>query len=260
MNIASGIDPLQNHLLASLPVLSRVRLFPLLELCSLPLGKELHKSGQHILHVYFPVDSIISLLSFTLEGNSAEVAVAGNEGAVGVGRFMGESNAHTSAVVHSAGHAYRIAAQAVVAEFDRHSELMVLMLRYIETQMTQMAQTAVCNRHHRLEQQLCRWLLLSLDRLPSMELNVTHESIANLLGVRREGITEAIGKLQRMSVIESSRGRIRVCDREQLEMLSCECYSVIRKETERLHSPFHTAQILPGSKSGSPLRMAANHR
>lgn len=260
MTIAPRIDPMQNHLLASLPNLSRLRLFPLLESCSLTAGKELHKAGQHILHIYFPVDSIISLLSLTLEGNAAEVAVVGNEGAVGVVRFMGESNAHTSAVVHSAGLAYRIPAQAMVAEFDRHSELMVLMLRYIQTKMTQMAQTAVCNRHHRLEQQLCRWLLLSLDRLPSLDLAVTHEAIANLLGVRREGVTEAVGKLHRLGIIAGSRGHIRVLDREQLEDLSCECYSVIRNETQRLHSPFHSDQPLHAPGSGRAQHVAANHR
>jgi CRP-like cAMP-binding protein len=226
--------PLENHLLASLPEQVRQRLLPFLELCPLPLGKVLYESGDHIQHVYFPTDSIVSLLYVTADGDSAEISVVGNDGVVGFALFTGGGSSITRAVVQSAGSAFRLATQHILAEFERHSELMALVLRYLQALMTQTAQTAVCNRHHSVDQQLCRWLLLSLDRLPSNELVMTQELIANMLGVRREGVTEAAGKLQRLGVIKYSRGHIKVLDRERLELLSCECYRVVKAETDRL--------------------------
>ncbi len=236
LQIRSNQTSLHNHLLASLPAIVRQRLLPSLELCALPLGQVLYESGEPIRHVYFPIDSIVSLLYVTVEGNSAEISVVGNDGVVGVALFMGATSSHTRAVVQSAGSGYRLATQAVMLEFDRHTELMMLVLRYTQALMTQMAQTAVCNRHHSLEQQLCRWLLLAMDRLSSRELLMTQELIANMLGVRREGVTEAAGRLQRSGLIEYSRGHIRVLDRQRLEQLSCECYRVVKIETDRLLS------------------------
>jgi CRP-like cAMP-binding protein len=232
----SEVVPSQNHLLASLPALPQQRLFPSLELCFLPLGRVLYEPGCAIDHVYFPVDSIISLLSLTVDGSSAETSIAGNEGVVGAGRLLGAGSSHDSATVHSAGSAFRLPISTVLTEFELHSDFMFLILRYMQTLMVQMAQTAVCNRHHRLEQQLCRWLLLSVDRLPSKDLLVTHKLISNLLGVRREGVTEAVGKLQKLGVIENSRGHIVVRDRERMEAMSCECYGVIKHETQRLYT------------------------
>jgi CRP-like cAMP-binding protein len=226
--------PLQNQILASLPFATRQRLLPLLELCPMPLGKVLYEAGARIEHAYFPTNALVSLLYVTVEGNSAEIALIGNEGVVGVAQFLGGTSSHTRAVVQSAGHAYRLSNHAVMAEFDRHTELMVQVLRYTQALMTQMAQTAVCNRHHSLEQQLCRWLLLSLDRISSDELVMTQELIANMLGVRREGVTAAAGKLQKLGIIKYSRGHIRVLDRNRLLGLSCECYRVVKLETERL--------------------------
>ncbi len=234
MKIPPSTVPLENHLLASLPVLVRQRLLPRLEVCAMPLGTVLYESGEPIDHLYFPTNTIVSLLYVTVAGSSAEISVVGNEGVVGIARLLGGTSSHTRAVVQSAGSAYRISAQALMPEFERHTELMVMTLRYAQALMTQMAQTAVCSQHHSLEQQLCRWLLLSLDRLPSNELVMTQELISNMLGVRREGVTEAAGKLQRMGVIEYSGGQIRVLNRERLELLSCECYGVVKTETDRL--------------------------
>jgi CRP-like cAMP-binding protein len=224
----------QNHLLAALPEEVRQRLLPALKPVELKLGKVLYESGDSLSHVYFPVDSIVSLLYVMENGASAEIAVVGNEGLVGVAVFMGGESTPSRAIVQSAGTAWKLPAQKLKDEFNRHGEMLLLMLRYTQSLITQMAQTAVCNRHHSIDQQLCRWLLLSLDRLSGVELNMTQELIANMLGVRREGVTEAAGKLQRQGVIAYSRGHIRVLDRPLLEQLCCECYTVVKKETERL--------------------------
>lgn len=230
--------PQQNHLLAALPGEVQERLFSHLELVTLPLGQVLYESGESVRHVYFPTDSIISLLNVMESGASAEISVVGNEGLVGISLFMGGESTPSRAVVQSAGYAYRLQGQRLKDEFNRHGELLVLMLRYTQALITQMAQTAVCNRHHAIDQQLCRWLLLSLDRLPGNELIMTQELIANMLGVRREGVTDAAGKLQRLGVIEYSRGHIKILDRARLEELSCECYAVVKRETERLQPYF----------------------
>ncbi len=227
-------SPLQNHLLAALPTEVRDRLFPYLELVPLPLGKVLYESGDTLRSVYFPTDSIVSLLYVMESGASAEISVVGNEGLIGISLFMGGESTPSRAIVQSAGSAYRLLGQRLKDEFNRHGELLQLMLRYTQSLITQMAQTAVCNRHHSVDQQLCRWLLLSLDRLAGNKLTMTQELIANMLGVRREGVTEAAGKLQKLGVIEYSRGHITVLDRPKLELLSCECYAVVKKETDRL--------------------------
>ncbi|UUY08239.1 Crp/Fnr family transcriptional regulator [Pseudomonas sp. J452] len=232
--MAAATTPQQNHLLAALSGEVQQRLFSHLERVEMPLGKVLYESGDTMRHVYFPTDSIISLLYVMESGASAEISVVGNEGLVGVALFMGGESTPSRAIVQSGGHAYRLQGQRLKDEFNRHGELLVLMLRYTQALITQMAQTAVCNRHHSIDQQLCRWLLLSLDRLPSNHLTMTQELIANMLGVRREGVTEAAGKLQRQGVIEYSRGHITVIDRHKLEQLSCECYEVVKRETDRL--------------------------
>ncbi|BBP83761.1 MULTISPECIES: Crp/Fnr family transcriptional regulator [unclassified Pseudomonas] len=233
--------PQQNNLLAALSGDVQQRLFSNLERVALPLGKVLYESGDTMRHVYFPTDSIISLLYVMESGASAEISVVGNEGLVGIALFMGGESTPSRAIVQSGGHAYRLSGQLVKDEFNRHGELLVLVLRYTQALITQMSQTAVCNRHHSIDQQLCRWLLLSLDRLPGNQLTMTQELIANMLGVRREGVTEAAGKLQRQGVIEYSRGHITVLDRKKLEQLSCECYAVVKKETDRLlpYPPIH---------------------
>ena len=230
-------DPRENHILDALPTEERERLFPHLKLVEMPLGKVLYESGDALRHIYFPTDSIVSLLYVMEDGASAEIAVVGNEGVVGVSLFMGGETTPSRAIVQSAGYAYRLTGRRLKDEFERHGQLLHLLLRYTQALITQMAQTAVCNRHHSVDQQLCRWLLLSLDRLPSNELTMTQELIANMLGVRREGVTEAAGKLQKLGVIEYSRGRITVLDRPRLETASCECYAVVKKETDRLRSP-----------------------
>jgi CRP-like cAMP-binding protein len=232
--------PQRNHLLAALSDEVRQRLYPRLELVSLPLGMVLYESGDTMRHVYFPTDSIISLLYVMESGASAEISVAGNEGLVGIALFMGGESTPSRAIVQSGGQAFRLPSQDLKDEFNRHGELLLLMLRYTQALITQMSQTAVCNRHHSIDQQLCRWLLLSLDRLSSNKLTMTQELIANMLGVRREGVTEAAGKLQRQGVIEYNRGHITVLDRRKLEQLSCECYAVVKKETDRL-LPFTVA-------------------
>jgi CRP-like cAMP-binding protein len=234
--------PLQNHLLAALPAEIQQRLFSHLELMSLPLGKVLYESGDKLRHVYFPTDSIVSLLYVMENGASAEISVVGNEGIIGVALFMGGESTPSRAIVQSGGHAYRLLGQRLKDEFNRHSELQLLLLRYTQSLLTQMAQTAVCNRHHSVDQQLCRWLLLSLDRLSGNQLNMTQELIANMLGVRREGVTDAAGKLQKQGIIEYSRGHITVLDRPKLEELSCECYAVVKKETDRLLPYLHKPQ------------------
>ncbi len=228
------VKPTDNHLIAALPPEVRERLVARMELIELSLGEVIYESGRVPRHVLFPTDSIISLLYVMENGASAEISVVGNEGMVGVSLFMGGESTPSRAVVQSAGKAYRLAGQRLKDEFNRHGEMLHLLLRYTQALITQMAQTAVCNRHHSVDQQLCRWLLLSLDRLPSNQLSMTQELIANMLGVRREGVTEAAGKLQHAGVITYSRGRITVLDRPKLETLSCECYDVVRRETERL--------------------------
>jgi CRP-like cAMP-binding protein len=225
--------PQQNYLLAALPAPALERLLPHLEPVELSLGEVLYESGGALRHVYFPTDAIVSLLYVMENGASAEISVVGNEGLIGVAVFMGGESTPSRAVVQSAGQAFRLPGQQLKDEFNRHEE-MLLMLRYTQALITQMAQTAVCNRHHTIDQQLCRWLLLSLDRLPGNELTMTQELIANMLGVRREGVTDAAGKLQRLGIIEYTRGHIKVLDRARLEALSCECYAVVKRETERL--------------------------
>lgn len=227
-------DPNRNFLLAALPVDTRERIDPELKKVDMPLGRVLYEPGDKLTHVYFPTDSIVSLLYVMESGASAEISVVGNEGVVGVALFMGGESTPSRAVVQSAGSAYQLPGRALTAEFMRHNEFQGLMLRYTQALITQMAQTAVCNRHHTIDQQLCRWLLLSLDRLPDNHLTMTQELIANMLGVRREGVTEAAGKLQRQGVIEYHRGSITVLDRARLEHLCCECYAVVKKETDRL--------------------------
>ncbi|WP_079201532.1 Crp/Fnr family transcriptional regulator [Pseudomonas sp. CC6-YY-74] len=232
--------PQKNHILAALPADVQSRLLPKLERVQLPLGKVLCESGDTLDYVYFPTDSIVSLLYVMENGASAEISVVGNEGLIGVAVFMGGESTTSRAIVQSAGYAYRLPTRQFKDEVNRYSEMLHLMLRYTQALITQMAQTAVCNRHHSIDQQLCRWLLLSLDRLPTNDLVMTQELIANMLGVRREGVTEAAGKLHRSRVIEYSRGRIKVIDRPMLEQMSCECYAVVKKETDRL-LPFATS-------------------
>jgi CRP-like cAMP-binding protein len=230
----SSHDPLQNHLLAALSTAEQMRLFPRLRLVPMPLGKVLYESGDPLSHVYFPTNSIISLLYVLTDGASAEISVVGNEGLIGIALFMGGETTPSRAIVQSAGYAYRLPGQQIKDEFHRNGEMQFLLLRYTQALITQMAQTAVCNRHHTVDQQLCRWLLLSLDRLSSNQLAMTQELIANMLGVRREGVTEAAGKLHKLDVIRYTRGRITVLDRRKLQQLCCECYSVVKKEYDRL--------------------------
>jgi cAMP-binding proteins - catabolite gene activator and regulatory subunit of cAMP-dependent protein kinases len=227
-------EPRKNHLLAALPAADFERLRPHLTPVTLSLGEALYESGIVLRHVYFPTDSIVSLLYVMADGASAEIAVVGNEGVIGVSLFMGGETTPSRAVVQSAGHAYRLTGQLLKEEFTRAGAMQHLLLRYTQSLLTQMAQTAVCNRHHSLDQQLCRWLLLSLDRLTSNQLVMTQELIANMLGVRREGVTDAAGKLQKAGLIQYSRGRITVLDRAGLELRTCECYAVVKKECDRL--------------------------
>ena len=229
-----SLNPRQNRLLAALPAEECVRLFPHLELVPMPLGHVLYEPGMQMRHLYFPTTSIVSRLGVMEDGASAEIAVVGNEGIVGVSLFMGGETTPSRAVVQSAGHAYRLKGQLLKDEFYLAGPMQRLLLRYTQALLTQMAQTAVCNRHHSLDQQLCRWLLLSLDRLPSKELIMTQELIANMLGVRREGVTEAAGHVQKAGLIDYHRGRITVLDRPGLETRSCECYQVVKTEFDRL--------------------------
>ena len=227
-------DPTQNHLLAMLPSDTRERVFPHLELLELPLGDVLYEAGHTSESVLFPTDCIVSLLYVMESGASAEISVVGNEGMVGIALFMGGESTTSRALVQSAGHGYRLSRRRFKDEIAHHGDLMHLMLRYTQALITQMAQTAVCNRHHSIDQQLCRWLLLSLDRLSGNQLVMTQELIANMLGVRREGVTEAAGKLHHQGVIRYRRGHITVLDRAKLEACSCECYAVVKEETDRL--------------------------
>jgi CRP-like cAMP-binding protein len=227
-------DPRKNDLLAALPDGERSRWLPQLEPIDLPLGKALYESGSKLSHVYFPTTSIVSLLYVMEDGASAEIAVVGREGIVGVSLFMGGQSTTSRAVVQSAGQGFRLKANLMMQEFNRAGPVLHLLLRYTQALITQMAQTAVCNRHHSLDQQLCRWLLLSLDRLPSDELVMTQELIANMLGVRREGVTEAAGQLQEAGLIQYRRGHITVLNRKRLEQRACECYAVVKTEYDRL--------------------------
>jgi len=227
-------NPKQNHLLAMLPAADYERLLPDLELVPLPLGWAVYEAGGPQGYVYFPTTSIISLLYVMEDGGSAEIAITGNDGLVGIALFMGGESTPNRAIVQSAGYGYRLRATVLKREFKLGGMLQHLALRYTQALITQMAQTAVCNRHHTVEQQLCRWLLLSLDRLSSNELTMTQELIANMLGVRREGVTEAAGHLQTAGLIRYSRGHITVLDRPKLEKRVCECYAVVKRETDRL--------------------------
>ncbi|MBB1390880.1 MULTISPECIES: Crp/Fnr family transcriptional regulator [Shewanella] len=230
------IDPNENALLKALPEETKKRLFPQLKIIKLPLGKVIYEAGQNLENVYFPIDSIVSLLNVLEDGASAEISVVGNEGLVGIAVFMGGESTINRAIVQSAGRAYKLSASVLFDEFNDNQNLRELLLRYTQALMAQMAQTAICNRHHSIDQQLCRWLLLSLDRLASNNLTMTQELIANMLGVRREGVTEAAGKLQKLGVINYKRGQITVTNRQKLETLCCECYAVVKTETDRLET------------------------
>jgi CRP-like cAMP-binding protein len=227
-------DPHQNHLLDALPANDFARIEPHLELIPMKLGDVLYEPGAKLRYVYFPTTSIVSLLYVMKDGASAEIAIVGNEGILGISLFMGGETTPSRAVVQSAGYGFRLKSQLLKNEFGRFGPTLHLLLRYTQALITQMSQTAVCNRHHSVDQQLCRWLLLSLDRLASNELTMTQELIANMLGVRREGVTEAAGKLQDAGLIQYRRGKITVLDRPGLEERSCECYQVVKTELDRL--------------------------
>ncbi|MFO7762163.1 MAG: Crp/Fnr family transcriptional regulator [Wenzhouxiangellaceae bacterium] len=226
----------KNRLLDALPQAAKARLFPRMKQVDLPLGAVIYEAGQKVEYVFFPADCIISLLYVMEDGSSAEISVVGCEGIVGIAVFMGGGSTPSRALVQSAGSALRLPAAELKQEFNRHPEMRMMMLRYTQALITQMSQTAVCNRHHSIDQQLCRWLLLSMDRLPSSELTMTQELIANMLGVRREGVTEAAGKLQNDGIIRYQRGHITVLDRPALERRCCECYEVVKRETDRLQT------------------------
>jgi CRP-like cAMP-binding protein len=241
---AAAHSPAANRLLAALPSESYAALLPSLEPLTMPLGLSLYESGGAQGYVYFPTTAIVSLLYVLEDGSSAEIAVTGCEGLVGIALFMGGETTPSRAVVQSAGRGYRLKGAVIKRRFETDGALQHLLLRFTQALITQMTQTAVCNRHHAVDQQLCRWLLLSMDRLPSNRLVMTQELIANMLGVRREGVTEAAGKLQAEGLIEYSRGKITVLDRPQLEARVCECYAVVRREYQRL---------LPASPALAPL-------
>jgi len=248
----------QNHILNALSPEVIARLSPHLESIPLALGDVVYESGAAMTHVFFPTDAIVSLLYVMENGASAEISVVGNEGLVGVSLFLGGESTPSRAVVQSNGTAFRLLRSKLKEEFNRHGELLTVILRYTQCLITQMAQTAVCNRHHSLDQQLCRWLLLSLDRLSDNTVTMTQELIANMLGVRREGVTEAAGKLQKAGIIQYSRGKITVLDRRALETRCCECYSVVKAETDRLLPYFATATGMaahrPASVQAAPAR------
>jgi CRP-like cAMP-binding protein len=249
--MSSPHSPKHNHILAALPAEDYTRLLPHLELIPMPLGWALYESGAQLSYLYFPTTSIVSLLYVMENGSSAEIAVSGNEGLVGISLFMGGNTTPSRAIVQSAGNGYRLPSSALRQEFALGGNLQHLALRYTQALITQMSQTAVCNRHHAVDQQLCRWLLLSLDRLEGDELVMTQELIANMLGVRREGVTEAAGKLQANGLIHYSRGHIKVLNREGLERRVCECYAVVKGEYDRLlpyeipDVPSATKRLLP---------------
>ena len=245
-------SPNQNHLLAALPTAEFERLAAHLELVPLPLGEILYEPGGQMQNAYFPTTAIVSLHYVMESGASAETAGVGNEGVVGISLFMGGNTTPSSAVVQIAGHAYRLAGCLLKQEFDRGGLMQQLMLRYTQALITQMTQTAACNRHHSVEQQLCRWLLLTLDRMPTNELIMTQDLVARMLGVRREGITEAAGKLQQAGFIRYRRGHIAVVERSGLETLACECYAVVKKELSRLLSDVRYRQGVPATPSPHP--------
>jgi CRP-like cAMP-binding protein len=232
-----AVDPRSNRLLAALPDAEWKRWLPQLEPVDMPLGQVLYESGSRLAHVYFPTTPIVSLLYVMEDGASAEIAVVGNEGIVGISLFMGGESTPSRALVQSAGKGLRLRADVMLQEFNRAGPVLHLLLRYTQALITQMAQTAVCNRHHSVDQQLCRWLLLSLDRLDTNDLVMTQELIANMLGVRREGVTDAAGHLQHAGLIHYRRGHITVIDRAGLEQRTCECYAVVKKEYDRLLPP-----------------------
>ena len=238
-------SPNQNHLLAALPTAEFERIATHLELVTMPLGEVLYESSGQLQHVYFPATAIVSMQYVMENGASSEIAGVGNEGVLGVSLFMGGNSTPSRAIVQTAGHGYRLKARILKTEFDRGELLQHLLLRYTQALMTQISQTAVCNRHHAVEQQLCRWLLLTLDRLPSNDLTMTQELIAGMLGVRREGITEAAGHLQQAGCIRYRRGHITVLDRAGLETRVCECYAVVKKEHDRLLNDVRNRQELP---------------
>jgi CRP-like cAMP-binding protein len=257
--MSSSHSPNQNHLLGALPTAEFERLAAHLELVPMPLGEILYEPGGQLRHAYFPTTAIVSLHYVMESGASAETAGVGNEGVVGISLFMGGDTTPSSAVVQTAGHAYRLESRLLRQEFDRAGLMQRLLLRYTQALITQMTQTAACNRHHSIEQQLCRWLLLTLDRLPSNELVMTHELVASMLGVRREGISEAAGKLQHAGFIRYRRGHITVLERSGLETRVCECYTVVKKELSRLLSDVQYRQdiatVVPDSRlrpSGPP--------
>ncbi len=244
MSVKPQPHPQQNHLLAALTPEVQGRLFPYLELVPLPLRSLLYESRRPMRHVYFPTDSIVSLQYVMENGASTALSVVGNEGLLGITLFMGGESTPTRSMVQSAGYAYRLPRLRVKDEFNRHGQLLLLMLRYTQALITQISQTAVCNRHHSIDQQLCRWLLLSMDRLSHNHLTMTQEFIGNMLGVRREGVTQAALKLQQAGVISYARGMIKVLDRPKLEALSCECYGVVKKETDLLLNYLPQRQVI----------------
>lgn len=244
MSTKTKPHPQQNHLLAALAPEVQARLFPHLELVSLQLRSVMYESGRPMRHVYFPTDAIVSLQYIMENGASTAILVVGNEGLLGISLFMGGTSTPSRSLVQSAGHAYRLPRPHVKEEFNRHGQLLLLMLRYTQALITQVAQTAVCNRHHSIDQQLCRWLLLSMDRLNHNNLTMTQEFIGNMLGVRREGVTQAALKLQQLGLITYSRGLIKVLDRDKLEQMSCECYEVVKKETAILLPYLPQRQVL----------------
>ena len=233
---ASDQTQTENRLLDMLPQDAKARIFPHLKKIDLPLGTMIYEAGEQVKYVYFPLDCIISLLYVMEDGASAEISVVGFEGIVGIAVFMGGASTPSRAIVQSGGSAWQLPSTELKNEFSHHAEMRMLMLRYTQSLITQMAQTAACNRHHSIDQQLCRWLLLSMDRLPSRELTMTQELIANMLGVRREGVTHAAGKLQNAGIIRYQRGHITVLDRPALEERCCECYEVVKRETDRLQA------------------------
>ncbi len=230
----------QNRLLAALPAEARSRLLPHLQLVELPQGEVIHEVGEKITHVYFPTDSIVSIMAILENGDSTEVFMTGNEGVVGISSFLGSDTFCKQAIVRVGGYAYRLQEKWLTYEFSRHDDMLALLLRYTQALLNQSSQAAICNRHHSMDQQLCRVLLSALDRLPGNEVAITHEAIASMLGVRRESVTEAAGRLKTLGLLECRRGRIEILDRPGLEKLCCECYEVVRKETARL---------LPGTPS-----------
>ncbi len=242
--MSSPHSPNQNHLLAALPTAEFERLAPHLELVPMLLGETLYEPGEQLQHVYFPTTAIVSMLYVLESGSSAEVAGVGNEGVLGISLFMGGDTTPSSAVVQTGGHGYRLQALLLKEEFNRAGLMQRLLLRYTQALLTQMSQTAACNRHHSVEQQLCRWLLLTLDRLPSNELVMTQELVASALGVRRESITEVAGKLQRGGFVRYRRGHITVLERSGLEAGACECYAVVKKEFARLLSDVRYRQSI----------------